>query len=60
MIKFFYSMFAKHKMNKIKRRIDSLYLESVNFQRNGKLREYAQTIDDINALEEQYARLQDS
>ena len=58
MLKMIRAIFAKNKLKKIRNKIDKLYIQSVEYQRNGKLREYAQTLTDINNLEEVYARQQ--
>lgn len=52
------AFFEKNKLKKIQREIEKKYIESVNYQRNGKLREYAQTLTDIQALEEAYVNAQ--
>ena len=52
------AFFVKNKLKKLQREIERKYIESVNYQRNGKLREYAQTLTDIQALEEAYANAQ--
>ncbi len=60
MIKFILKFFVKNKLKNLKRKIDNKYKEAMNYQRIGKLREYAQSLKDIETLEEQYDRLQNS
>ena len=50
----------KRKLRQIKSKIDSYYRLSVEYQRNGKLREYAQTLEDVQALEDEYLKLSNS
>tara|TARA_A100000164_G_C21664697_1_gene656652 strand:- start:57 stop:239 length:183 start_codon:yes stop_codon:yes gene_type:complete len=59
-IKFILKFFVKNKLKNLKRKIDNKYKEAMNYQRIGKLREYAQSLKDIETLEEQYDRLQNS
>ena len=55
-MKFLFNFFLGRKLSAIKRKIDLNYLKAVDFQRNGKLREYAQTLDEIKVLEELYEK----
>ena len=50
----------KRKLRQIKGKIDSYYRLSVEYQRNGKLREYAQALKDAQTLEEEYLKLSNS
>ena len=57
MIKFIKSLFVTSQAEKIKKTRDRKYKEAVEFQRNGKLREYAEVMKEIEDLEEEYCRL---
>ncbi len=59
MIKFLKSLFVTSQAEKIKKTRDRKYKEAVEFQRNGKLREYAEVMKEIQDLEEEYVRLQE-
>ena len=59
MIKFLKSLFVTSQAEKIKKTRDRKYKEAVEFQRNGKLREYAEVMKEIQDLEEEYIRLQE-
>ena len=48
------SFFTRIKLNRLKNEIDHKYKKSVDYQRNGKLREYAQTLQEVQALEKSY------
>ena len=54
MIKFLKSLFASSQAEKVKKIRDRKYKEAVAFQRNGKLREYAKIMKEIEHLEKQY------
>ena len=58
MIKYIKDLLLKSKLNKIQKRIERKHLEAVNFQRNGKLREYAQSLQEVEALENLYIEVQ--
>mgnify|MGYP001482321075 CR=1 FL=1 len=58
MIKYISKLILKNKLNKIKKKIDKKYADAVNFQRNGKLREYAQSLKDIEGLESLYEKIE--
>ena len=58
MIKYIKDLLLKSKLNKIQKRIERKHLEAVNFQRNGKLREYAQSLQEVEALENLYVEVQ--
>ena len=58
MIKYISKILLKNKLNKIRKKIDNKHLEAVNFQRNGKLREYAQSLQEVEALENLYEEMQ--
>ena len=57
MIKFLKSLFVTSPAEKIKKIRDKKYNEAVEFQRNGKLREYADVMKEIQDLEDEYCRL---
>tara|TARA_B100000683_G_scaffold271241_1_gene311900 strand:- start:1852 stop:2049 length:198 start_codon:yes stop_codon:yes gene_type:complete len=57
MIKFLKSLFVTSQAEKIKKTRDRKYKEAVEFQRNGKLREYAEVMKEIEDLEEEYCKL---
>ena len=54
MIKFLKSLFASDPAAKIKKVRDQKYKQAVEYQRNGKLREYAQVMKEIQDLEDKY------
>ena len=54
MFKCIKSFFLKRKLSKIKRKIDAHYYAAVEFQRNGKLKEYAQSLKEAELLEDYY------
>lgn len=54
MIKSIKSMLVKMKLKKIRSAIDKKYIQSVEYQRNGKLKEYAQALTEVRELEEKY------
>ena len=58
MIKYITEILLKSKLNKIRKKIERKHLEAVNFQRNGKLREYAQSLQEVEALEDLYEKVQ--
>ena len=58
MIKYISKILLKNKLNKIRKKIENKHLEAVNFQRNGKLREYAQSLQEVEALENLYEEMQ--
>mgnify|MGYP005730976499 CR=1 FL=1 len=58
MIKYISKILLKNKLNKIRKKIENKHLEAVNFQRNGKLREYAQSLQEVEALEDLYEKVQ--
>ena len=55
MIKFIKSVFVSNPGQKIRKVLDKKYKEAVQLQRNGKLREFAEIIKEIEDLEKQYA-----
>ena len=57
MIKFIKSMLFPDPAQKIRKSLDQKYKKSVELQRNGKLREYAEVMKDIEVLEEEYVRM---
>lgn len=57
MFGFFKNLFGLDKKAKIKSQIDRKYKEALNFQRNGKLREYGQVMKEIEDLENAYIAL---
>ena len=54
MFKFIKSLFVTDPAEKIKKIRDRKYKEAVELQRNGKLREYAVIMKEIEDLENQY------
>ena len=57
MIKFLKSLFTSDPAAKIKKVRDQKYKQAVEYQRNGKLREYAEVMKEIQDLEEEYVRI---
>tara|TARA_Y100001938_G_C8027466_1_gene398806 strand:+ start:572 stop:766 length:195 start_codon:yes stop_codon:yes gene_type:complete len=57
MIKFLKSLFSTEPAKKIRKIKDRKYKQAVELQRNGKLREYAKVMKEIQDLEEEYVRL---
>ena len=57
MIKFLKSLFSSEPGKKIRKIRDRKYKQAVELQRNGKLREYAEVMKEIQDLEEEYVRL---
>ena len=57
MIKFLKSLFSTEPAKKIRKIKDRKYKQAVKLQRNGKLREYAKVMKEIQDLEEEYVRL---
>ena len=55
-----YSFFFGNKSKKIRKEIDKKYQQAVQYQRNGKIREYSVIMNEIANLEDEYERLQDS
>ena len=60
MIKFLKTLFRPEPGGKIRKIRDRKYKEAVAFQRNGKLREYAEIMKEIEELEDEYIRLTES
>ena len=54
MIKFIKSLFVSSPEEKIRKARDLKYKQAVQLQRNGKLREYAKVMKEIEELEKQY------
>ena len=54
MIRFIKSLFASSPGERIRKVRDRKYKESVQLQRDGKLREYAEIMKEIEDLEKQY------
>tara|TARA_A100001515_G_scaffold95945_1_gene76963 strand:+ start:155 stop:337 length:183 start_codon:yes stop_codon:yes gene_type:complete len=48
------------KKSKIRKNINLKYKKAVDFQRNGNIREYSSLMSEIEKLEDEYARLQNS
>ena len=48
------------KKSKIRKEIDTKYKKAINFQRNGNIREYSRIMEQIDNLEKEYERLQNS
>ena len=57
MFKFIRSLFVSEPGEKIRKLRDRKYKEAVEFQRNGKLREYAGVMKEIEDLEKQYVEV---
>ena len=57
MIKFLKSLFTSSQAEKVKKIRDRKYKQAVAFQRNGKLKEYAEVIKEISDLEDELVRL---
>ena len=57
MLKFIKSLFVSNPEKKIRKARDRKYKEAVQLQRNGKLREYAKVIKEIEELEKQYVEV---
>ncbi|MEC7116612.1 MAG: DUF6435 family protein [Actinomycetota bacterium] len=53
-VSFLKSIFVSDPGKKIRKQLDVKYKQAVEFQRNGKLREYGQTMKEIEDLEKQY------
>ena len=60
MLKNFFSLIFGDKKSKLKNQIDKKYKKAVEMQRNGNIREYSSLMSEIEKLEDEYARLQDS
>ena len=58
MLKFIYEKIFGTKSSKIKLQIEKKYLQAIEFQRNGKIREYSQVMEEIEKMEKEYERLQ--
>ena len=56
-MKFLKDYFQKRKLKKIRAQIAKLLEQAVQFQRNGKLKEYADAIKEVDELEGAYAEL---
>ncbi len=59
MFKFIKSLFSPEPGAKIRKARDRKYKEAIQFQRNGKLREYAALMKEIEILEDEYIRVLD-
>ena len=57
MIKFLKSLFTSSQAEKVKKIRDRKYKQAVEYQRNGKLKEYAEVIKEISDLEDELVRL---
>ena len=57
MIQFLKALFRSDPSKKILSERDKKYKLAVEFQRNGKLREYAEIMKEIELLEEEYAAI---
>ena len=57
MIDFLKKLFAIDPSSKIRKARDRKYKQAVQLQRNGKLREYAKIIKEIEELEKQYVEV---
>ena len=54
MFNFIFSLFKTEPGSKIRKIRDKKYKQAVQLQRNGKLREFAEAIKEIEELEKQY------
>ena len=54
MFKFIKSIFIKEPGSKIRKSINKKHAEAMQLQRNGKLREYAEVMKEIDELESKY------
>jgi len=59
MIRFLIGLFRTEPGAEIRKKRDRKYKEAVHLQRNGKLREYAVLMKEIEALEDEYIRVID-
>ena len=50
-------MFTKNPTTRLRKKLDQKYKTSVELQRNGKLREYAEVMKEISELEEEYLKV---
>ena len=57
MIEFIKSLFKSDPGKKIRKTLDRKYKQAVELQRNGKLREYAKFMKEIEDLEKQYVEV---
>ena len=57
MFSFLKSIFSPNPLKKIRKLRDQKYKEAVAFQRNGKLKQYASVMKEIEALEDSYVKL---
>lgn len=57
MLNFIKSLFTSDPRKKITAARDRLYKKAVDYQRSGKLREYAETMKEIEMLEKEYVRI---
>ena len=57
MIKFIKALFQPEPGSKIRKERDRKYKEAVALQRNGKLREYAEIMKEIEKLEDEYVKV---
>ena len=51
------SLFVSDPGKKIRKQLDIKYKQAVEFQRNGKLREYGQVMKEIEDLEKEYVEV---
>lgn len=57
MISFLKELFGFSELKKLRRHLDVKRKEALAYQRNGKLREYAHAMSDIQTLEEMYVEI---
>ena len=57
MFEFITRLFKTDPASKIRKERDRKYIQAVQLQRNGKLREYAKLMKEIEALEDEYIEL---
>ena len=60
MFKKIISLIFGDKKSRLKKQIDTTYKQAIEYQRNGNIRKYSSLMRDIEKLEDEYARLQDS
>ena len=58
MFKFIKALIKPDPSRKVRKIRDQKYKQAVELQRNGKLREYAEVMKEIQDLEEEYARIE--
>ena len=54
-----FGLFRKDPIKQLQKKIQKKYVESVQLQRNGKLRDYGSLMKEIENLEQELSRLQE-